>query len=402
LKQLVDGIKKRVRNLDYVKFMSRDLIDKLSEHYFNVRNYNKSAKLQEADTKFKLNGFEAGQERECEYLRNVIEIFIVNAFGEKVYLRNGAIRSLVREILVNKVVYPSIELIADPDYLNRKVLDYLRSREKLRSTLSTLFTEASTYEELVKVIKVSKNVDELKQVHYKIMNEIMQSTIISNFKDLKLAETSGVASSPAAASSSAPSKPLSSAIISGGSASFYAFFSDIKSIDHFDPNANVNSNVQRAQPNVDKVSKTELLRSGDLKSYIKRLRHAKMLCEMRLKNQNLNDEESNELKFENKLKNLKVLPFQSAIHLAKVQTSFIKFLENDGSDALLRFWIDVEKFRKLSNIKRKYELAKKIHENYLKNYDSPVRDEIGKDLHKSMQLFLLGDSVSFFRLFFFS
>ncbi len=280
-------------------------------------------------------------------------------------------------------------MISDPDYLNRKVLDYLKSKEKLPSTLSTLFTEASTYEDLIRVIKVSNNVDELKQVHYKIMNEIMQSTIISNFKDLKLAETNSI---PQVNSNTTPN-PLSSVIISGGSASFYAFFSDIKSIDQIDSNVNINTNSQRAQANLDKVSKTELLRSGDLKPYIKKLRHAKMLCERRLKNQNLNDEESNELKFENKLKNLKVLPFESAIHLAQVQTSFIKFLENDGSDALLRFWIDVEKVKNLSNIKRKYELANKIHENYLKNFDSPVRDEIGKDLHKSMQLFLLGNNV---------
>ncbi|MBF9647539.1 hypothetical protein IAI25_11240, partial [Streptococcus pseudopneumoniae] len=64
--------------------------------------------------------------------------------------------------------------------------------------------------------------------------------------------------------------------------------------------------------------------------------------------------------------------------MAKVQSSFLKFLENDGSDALLRFWIDIEKFKKikLNNIKKKYEFANKIYENYLKNYDSPVNDEI--------------------------
>ena len=78
------------------------------------------------------------------------------------------------------------------------------------------------------------------------------------------------------------------------------------------------------------------------------------------------------------------------------QKKFLKFLEHDGSDALLRFWIDVEKLKKFNsaNIKRKYELANSIYENYLKNYDSPVRDEIGKDSFKSMQLFLLGNNVS--------
>ena len=77
------------------------------------------------------------------------------------------------------------------------------------------------------------------------------------------------------------------------------------------------------------------------------------------------------------------------------QDKFLKFLEHDGSDALLRFYIDVEKLKKFStsNIKRKYELANQIYDNYLKKYDSPVRDEIGKDSFKSMQLFLLGNNV---------
>ncbi len=61
---------------------------------------------------------------------------------------------------------------------------------------------------------------------------------------------------------------------------------------------------------------------------------------------------------------------------------------------MLRFWIDVEKLKQpLINIRKKYELANKIYENYLKSYDSPVRDEIGKDLVKSMQLFLIGNNV---------
>ena len=69
-------------------------------------------------------------------------------------------------------------------------------------------------------------------------------------------------------------------------------------------------------------------------------------------------------------------------------------MEPDGSDALLRFWIDVEKMKHKSlNIRKKYELANRIFENYLKSYDSPVRDEIDKDLLKSMKLFLIGNSV---------
>ena len=183
-------------------------------------------------------------------------------------------------------------MISDPDYLNRKLINHLTSRESQRNSLNNLFTEASTYEDLIKIIKSCKSVDELKQIYYKIMNEIMESTIISNFKDLKLAESNnGTESQP-------PTMPtnshMSSAIINGGASSFYAFFSDIKSIDDNEAGSGtviINTSVtsSKSQNKLDKLSKTELLRSGDLKPYIKKLRSAKLLCENRLRNKNLNN-----------------------------------------------------------------------------------------------------------------
>ena len=73
----------------------------------------------------------------------------------------------------------------------------------------------------------------------------------------------------------------------------------------------------------------------------------------------------------------------------------MQYLESDGSDALLRFYKDVEMLKNSrANTKRQYEIGKRIYDNYLKNYDSPVRDEISKDLLKSMQMFILGNTVS--------
>lgn len=87
------------------------------------------------------------------------------------------------------------------------------------------------------------------------------------------------------------------------------------------------------------------------------------------------------------------MPIETILRSRKAQQFFLKFLEHDGSDRLLRFWIDVEKLRTV-NPRRKYELANKIYEIYLNTYDSPVRDEIGKDLNKSMQQFLIGNNVN--------
>jgi hypothetical protein len=89
------------------------------------------------------------------------------------------------------------------------------------------------------------------------------------------------------------------------------------------------------------------------------------------------------------------LPIDVVLNSTKGLKAFLKYLEHDGSDRLLRFWIDVEKLSKI-NVKKKYEYANKIYEIYLNTYDSPVRDEIGKSLNKSIQLFLIGNNVNFF------
>jgi hypothetical protein len=73
----------------------------------------------------------------------------------------------------------------------------------------------------------------------------------------------------------------------------------------------------------------------------------------------------------------------------------MKLLETDGSNDLLRFWIDVNKLKRLGqNSTQQYEFANRIYKNCIQKYDSPVRDELGKNLCKQMKLSLIGSIVS--------
>ena len=69
---------------------------------------------------------------------------------------------------------PTIELICDPDYLNQKLLSYLTNKENVGKSLNRKFSYAASYEDFIKIIKSSNNIDEIKQIQNKIMNEIMQ------------------------------------------------------------------------------------------------------------------------------------------------------------------------------------------------------------------------------------
>ena len=114
-----------------------------------------------------------------------------------------------------------------------------------------------------------------------------------------------------------------SAIINSGSSSFYASFSDIQEINEFD-------NIQyKSLNNSEKNTKAEMLRSRNLKAYIKQLKYAKTLCErrMNLLNGSVNDEDY-ETTIDNRIKRLKnPLPIDAIVNNAKGQKLFLKFLE---------------------------------------------------------------------------
>ncbi len=318
MKQLVSSLNKRLNNIDYVKFFSNDLIVKLNLHFKQViqfKNSNESA--------FKLNSFESSREKEEEYLRKLAELFILQTFSEKNYFRNAALRYLLREILavksikdiklflsfylkiylvlIFKVLLPSIDMMSDPDYLNQKLLSFLTNKEKQRSKLqySNLFSNDSiTYDELIKIVKSSsKNGQEqLSQVRDEITKEIMKLTIKSNYIDSE----NNTHMKNMSSNNSTSSSSLNNALIRSGHASFYAFFSDIKTIDQ--PNMAI-TNPQGQ--NFAKMPKSELLRSNYQALYINMLRNAKKFCDKKLRSRmGSEDDETSDLSIKEKLNNL--------------------------------------------------------------------------------------------------
>ena len=142
-----------------------------------------------------------------------------------------------------------IDLICDPDYLNQKLITYLSEKENQAKLIKRTFSHAANYEEFIKMIKSSKDLEEMKQFYFKIMNEIMQATIISDFKESQ--NESG----------------------SNGQSTFYAQDEvDGESLNKHSENSEMHT----------KSTKAEMLRSRNLKAYLKQLRYAKTLCERRL------------------------------------------------------------------------------------------------------------------------
>ena len=133
--------------------------------------------------------------------------------------------------------------------------------------LNQKFSYAASYDDFIKIIKSSKNVEEIKLIHYKIKNEILQATLINDFKGGKFTDNviNSVNSISASNNSNSNSSLVNSGFIASGSSSFYASFSNTRI---FDSDMNNSNNS----------SKNDMLRSV----FLKRLKHARMICERRL------------------------------------------------------------------------------------------------------------------------
>ena len=62
------------------------------------------------------------------------------------------------------VFKPAVDLICEPDYFNSKVLGWFEYREQLAQEHKRTYTYAATYEEFMKKIKGSNDVEHLKQM----------------------------------------------------------------------------------------------------------------------------------------------------------------------------------------------------------------------------------------------
>lgn len=177
-------------------------------------------------------------------------------FDEKSYLKHSAVRSLLKEILLNKIILPTIELICDPDFLNQKLINFLTEKENTNKLLKRTFSYAPNYEEFIKMIKASNSLEEMKQFHYKIMTEIMQATIINEFKNSQQESSSESAS---------------------------VFYADDSGAGQSEPVGLSSQNRSTSSSDLHtKGTKAEMLRSRNLKAYLKQLRFAKQLCMRRM------------------------------------------------------------------------------------------------------------------------
>ena len=77
---------------------------------------------------------------------------------------SAPLRYLLKEILAYTVFQPLFEMICDPDYINQTLLLYLESKEKLSESHKKDYAYAETYEEFIRLINTSQDIEAVKQL----------------------------------------------------------------------------------------------------------------------------------------------------------------------------------------------------------------------------------------------
>ncbi|CAB1325122.1 unnamed protein product [Coregonus sp. 'balchen'] len=245
--------------------------------------------------------------------------------------RSYSLRVVLVEVITTKVLKPLVEVLSDPDFLNLMLLSQLEHREQLNEHHKKAYTYAPSYEEFIKLISSSSDVDFLKQLRYQIVVEIIQATTISSLPQLKKQKDS---------------KGKETAAM-----------------------------------------KADLLRARNMKRYINQLTVAKKQCEKRIRLLGGPNYEQQEEGSTDEGEGPQSQRFEEIMSNPGFREHFRVYMERVDKRALISFWELVEML-KTANKNEVPQLVGEIYQNFfVESREIPVE----KALYKEIQQTLVGN-----------
>lgn len=97
-----------------------------------------------------------------------------------------SIRLQLSNVLISliflSVLKPAIDLITDPDYINQKILTYIDQQQLAEAMHRKTYEYAESFEDFIRMVKSTRDLEVLKHIRYNIVTEIMQATTVQNVK----------------------------------------------------------------------------------------------------------------------------------------------------------------------------------------------------------------------------
>nr|XP_006816541.1 PREDICTED: sorting nexin-25-like [Saccoglossus kowalevskii] len=329
----IERLMHRFAKVDLVRFITKDTVTKLHSHFQDLKQ-SASRNPDDITSPFYLHPCLNSEDAELEFLRKAADVLIWTMTPKRIG-KCATARHLIREIIACQVMKPCVDMICDPDYINLTILSHLEYREQLAEKHKRTYAYAASYEDFIKLINACHDIEELKQIRYQIMTEIMQATTIQNLKKERGIET-------------------------------------------------------EASPKGQR--KGDLLKARNLKRYINQCTVSKSQCEKRIRllggpEYQLYGQDSPTHDTSTESKQRQVLTFSEIMDNPHARKYFMAFLKREKRNNLLGFWIAVENLKFLN----KKDLAHHASEAYQSYVAIPKQVKLERSHVKGMEAFLVGN-----------
>ncbi|XP_071480255.1 sorting nexin-25-like [Diadema antillarum] len=332
--EVVHNLSLRLKRIDMVRFLSSDVVYKVCDHFQKLRET--SVREGEEPKIFYLHPSLASEEAEMGFLREAVEVLLVLLLPERIAGCETA-RQLLREIATCQVIKPAVDMLCSPHFINATFLMHLEKTEKLVERSKRRYAFAATYEEFIKLINATNDVDELLQIRYHILTEIMHATVIEDFKQSR-------------------------------------------------------GTLEGEKGKAKGSKKGDLLKGRNLKRYINQCNVAKAQCEKRLKllggpdyqsyyRVGSGQEESGPTQ--------RLMSLDEILAESKKKGYFLRFLKEEGKEDLLNFWQAVESLKTSKKPRDQHMNATTVYRTFVAT-SSVVK--VDRPLIQGMEAFLIGNA----------
>ncbi|XP_058505759.1 sorting nexin-25 [Solea solea] len=326
--QMISQLRSRLADIDLVNVVCYDSIRILHTHFTDLKAA--SARPEECARPFPLHPCLVSPDSELAFLRCVARIMLLCLLPQK-DAKSHTLRCCLTEVITTKVLKPLVDILSDPDSINRMLLSQLEQREQQAEQQKKAYTYAASYEDFVKLISTSADVNFLKQLRYQIVVEIIHATTISSLPQLKKQKDR-------------KGKELA-------------------------------------------AMKADLLRARDMKRYINQLTVAKKQCEKRIRllgGPNYENSEEGGGDDSDGPQSQKILQFDDILSNPGYREHFRVYMERVDKRALISFWELVETL-KTANKNEVPQIVGEIYQKFfVESKDIPVEKLLLKEIQQSL------------------
>ncbi|XP_072262241.1 sorting nexin-25 isoform X2 [Pyxicephalus adspersus] len=329
--ELARQLRCRLAHIDVVKVVCNDVVKNLLTHFCDLKAAN--TRQDEQPRPFALHPCLKTTEEELRFLQTCAQVLVLCLVPAR-DAQSRSLRIVLSEILATKVLKPLVELLSDPDYINQMLLSQLEYREQVNERHKKAYTYSPSYEEFIKLITSSSDIEFLKQLRYQIVVEIIQATTIGSFPQIKKQKDS---------------KGKETAAMKG-----------------------------------------DLLRARNMKRYINQLTVAKKQCEKRIKflgGPAYDQQDDGTSDDSDSLQSQKIIQFDDIMANSSFREHFRTYLERIDKRALISFWESVE-YLKNANKSEIPQLVGEIYQNF---FVESKEIQVEKPLYKEIQQSLVGN-----------